>query len=476
MLRALSVRIKNRAVQVTLAGALALGTSMPAAPVWADNLADALVGAYKTSGLLQQNRALLRAADEDVAIAVSALRPILDWTGRFTRTYTDSVTGLIRTDTQTTDAFFGLTASLLLYDGGNTRLGVKAAQETVLATRQTLLNVEQAILLRAVVAYMNVLSTTELVRLSENNVRVLGEELRAAQDRFEVGEVTRTDVALAESRRASARTALAQARGNLTNAQEEYFAAVGRKAHPLSPNPRLPKAPASSEAARAVAMRNHPDILAAQHQVAAAELNIQRADAQLGPTASLNGSIGLTNTLNSDNKRDTASLSLTLNQRLYQGGGRAAGVRRAMASRDALRANLLTVMENVGQDVANAYVGLQVAEASLAASETNIRAARIAFDGIREEAKLGARTTLDVLDAEQELLDARADRITAQATRYIAAYQLLSAQGLLTAERLKLNVPIYDPEAYYNQVKNAPARYSKQGKELDRVLRSIGKK
>jgi len=116
-----------------------------------------------------------------------------------------------------------------------------------------------------------------------------------------------------------------------------------------------------------------------------------------------------------------------------------------------------------------------VAEASLTASEANIRAARIAFEGVREEAKLGARTTLDVLDSEQELLDAQADRVTAQASRYIASYQLLSAQGLLTAERLRLDVPIYDPAAYYNQVKNAPSRYSKQGASLDRVLRSIGK-
>ena len=216
-------------------------------------------------------------------------------------------------------------------------------------------------------------------------------------------------------------------------------------------------------------------MLAAQHQVAAAELTIKQAETLLGPTASIAGDVGYTNTYNSPNFRESVSLSLQLNQRLYQGGARSASVRKAMASRDSLRANLLTVREDIDQDVATAYVALRVAEASLTASEANIRAARIAFEGVREEATLGARTTLDVLDAEQNLLDAQADRVSAQTQRYIASYQLLSAQGLLTAERLKLDVPIYDPTAYYNSVKNSPSRYSKQGKSLDRVLRSIGK-
>lgn len=458
------------------AGALLLSAAL-VIPVSgrAENLADALVGAYKTSGLLIQNRALLRAADEDVAIAVAALRPIVDWTGRYTVSSTQARTSGIVTDTGGTDVFFGLTIQQLLYDGGNSRLGIQAAQETVLATRQTLVNVEQSILLRAVAAYMEVLRTNEIVRLRENNVRVLGEELRAAQDRFEVGEVTRTDVALAESRQAASRTQLAVARGDQVNARAEYLAAVGNVPGTLSTSPYLPAKPATLEAAQSVAERNHPSILAAQHQVAAGEINIKRAETLLGPTASLSGSVGLTNTYNSSNYRDTASVSLNLNQRLYQGGAISATLRQAMASRDSLRGNLLTVQENVNQDVATAYIAYRVSEATLTASEANIRAARIAFEGVREEAKLGARTTLDVLDSEQELLDALADRVTALASRYIAAYQLLAAQGLLTAERLKLNVPIYDPAAYYNSVKNAPSRYSRQGQDLDRVLRAIGK-
>ncbi len=441
----------------------------------AENLADALAGAYNTSGLLQQNRALLRAADEDVGLAVSALRPILDWTGRFSRSTSEVSSGGFVTKPSATDAFFGLSAQLLLFDNGNSRLGIKAAQETVLATRQILLSIEQNILLRAVQAYMNVIRTTEIVRLRENNVRVLGEELRAAQDRFEVGEVTRTDVALAESRQAAARTGLAQAKGDLVNAQEEYFAAVGSRPQHLLPTPPLPRAPASIDAAKAMAVRNHPDLLTVQHQVAAGDLSVRRAEAAMGPTARLTGELGFTNTYNSTNYRDSASIALNLSQRLYQGGALSAALRKAMAIRDSTRANLLTVQENVAQNASIAFVGLQVARASLTASEKQIEAARVAFDGVREEAKLGARTTLDVLDAEQELLDAQAQRISAQADRYIAAYALLATQGLLTAERLKLDVPIYDPAAYYNRVKNAPSRYSRQGADLDRVLRALGK-
>ena len=146
-----------------------------------------------------------------------------------------------------------------------------------------------------------------------------------------------------------------------------------------------------------------------------------------------------------------------------------------MATRNSARANLLTVTEDIEQQAANALIVLRSAEASLAATLTRIEAARVAFEGVREEATLGARTTLDVLDAEQELLDAQAARISAETDRAIAAYALVSAQGLLTAENLRLAVTLYDPTAYYNSIKNAPAYYSQQGRDLDRVLRAIGK-
>lgn len=475
MANMLKVVKKGLIRSVVLAGSVALfgGASAGAR---AGNLADALIGAYNTSGLLQQNRALLRAADEDVAIAVAAMRPVINWTITAQRAYTDRVFNSIPRVTDDSTFFTGLQLDQLLYDGGATRLAKQAAQETVLAARQTLLALEQQVLLAAVGSYVNVLVRAENVRLRQNNLRVLQEELRAAQDRFEVGEVTRTDVSLAESRVANARSGLASARGELVNAKAQYLNVVGEDIGTLGGQPSLPSAPASLQEAEALAVRNHPEILSAQHQVSAAELTVRQAATAYGPVAGFRASVGVTeNSGNSDYSRN-ATVSLNLQQNIYRGGELAARHRRAMAQRDSARANLLNVTDNVIQDVSDAFVRLQVAQARLVATQEQVRASQVAFDGIREEAKLGARTTLDVLTAEQELLNALTLRISAQGEQSVAAYQLLAAQGLLTAERLGLPVQIYDPTLYYNMVKDAPARLSKRGKDLDRVLQALGKK
>ena len=458
--------------------ALAVGVAMAvsgARPAQAENIADALIGAYNTSGLLEQNRALLRAADEDVATAVSALRPVINWTTQVSRTLRESSQRGFVTDTKATNFFSGLTLSQLLFDGGSARLSKQAAQETVLSARQQLLGIEQQILFRAASAYLNVVLQSENVRLRENNVRLLGEERRAAQDRFDVGEVTRTDVALAESRLAAARSNLAAARGTLVSAQAEYANAVGRKPGALAGQPRLPKAAASLEAATAIAMRNHPAILAAQHQVKAAELSARSAAKRMGPQASLSADLGLTEQMDGPDYTHSATVSLNVTQPIYQGGALAAQHRRALASRDAAKSNLLTVQRDVRQAVSNAFVRLETARANLISSAEQVRAARVAFEGIREEATLGARTTLDVLSAEQDLLDAQTNRISARAEQAIATYQLLQAQGLLTAERLGLAVQIYDPTLYYNLVKDAPAKVGQRSRDLDRVLKALGK-
>ena len=455
--------------------ALALAVSAPVIAK-ADNLADALRGAYETSDLLAQNRALLRAADEDVAIALSALRPVLDFVANVSRSSTDTTSvGVTTADRTLSSSRLALSASMLLYDNGKSRLTTQAAREVVLATRAALLSIEQQVLLRAVTAYMNVLQAQEFVQLRQNNLRLLTEELRAAQDRFDVGEVTRTDVALAEAAQAAARSNLATAQGDLINAQQEYLTVVGRAPGRLAPPPRLPARPASIDAGKAVALRNHPDVIQAQHQVAAADLTVMAQEAGLGPTLRMTGEVSVTDSRNGVSDTDSSSIGLNYTQRIYQGGGLAAGVRRAMAQRDASRATLLNTRDVIAQGVSTAMVRFRVAQANIQASDRQVRAADVAFRGVREEASLGARTTLDVLDAEQQLLDAQAARIAAQAELNIAAYQILAAQGALTAENLGLGVQIYDPEAYFNQVKDAPAYLSEQGRQLDRVLKSLGK-
>ncbi len=442
------------------AAALSLAL-LAALPGRAETLGDALAEAYRHSGLLEQNRALLRAADEDVAAAVAAMRPVVSYAVR--SSYLDL------TDTTTTN--FDLSATLVLFDFGRSQLRREIARENVLSLREALIGVEQQVLLRAVSAYMNVRRTAEIVRLRENNVKLIAQELQAVRDRFEVGEVTRTDVSIAEARLAGSKSALAVARGNLTRAREEYRAAIGRYPGKLSSPPRAPATADSLEAARAVARKRHPDMLQAQRAVKIAELNIAMAEAARKPVLSGSALFSL-----DQDRNDTRSVGITLSGPIYQGGALASAIRKAAAQRDAARAGLHLARLAVDQNVGNAWAQLTVADAAVSASKEQIRAAKVALRGVREEARLGSRTTLDVLNAEQELLDAEAGMVSASSDRYVAVYNLLAAMGLLTAEHLKLGVPVYDPQAYYDAVKSAPLHgVSPQGQKLDRVLDALGK-
>lgn len=447
--------------------AMCLALAVVTSPARAENLADALRDAYHNSGLLDQNRALLRAADEDVAQSLAALRPVITWQAQ--AVYSKSSATIFPTTlSDDVEASLSVTLSLLLADGGASALATEAQKELVLQTRQGLVQTEQEILFRAVDAYMNVRRTSEFLALRRSNVGVINQELRAARDRFEVGEVTRTDVSLAEARLASARSLLAAAEGNLVQANEEFRAAVGRAPNRLNVvNPAALQH--DVEGARAFAVRRHPNIIAAQHGVAAAELNIRRAQAALNPRLNLSGTIGL-----DDEGTSSQRLGLTYGGTIYQGGQLQSVIRQAQARRDGARSSLLVTTQGVSQNVGNAYAFLSVARASRQAADQQIRAARTAFRGVREEATLGARTTLDVLNAEQELLDAQANMISAQADEVVASYRVLASMGLLTADHLNLGVQTYDPAAYYNLVREAPATYSEQGQALDRVLQSIG--
>lgn len=428
----------------------------------ADTLADALTAAYENSGLLDQYRALLRAADEDVAQAVSATLPVISWSANATATSPRaSGADLIAATAR-------ISADLTLYDGGANDLAIEAQKELVLGTREALRRIEQSVLLDAVTAYMQVRSDTEFVTLRQSNVRVLTQEFRAAQDRFDVGEVTRTDVALAEARLAAARSLLASAQGSLARSAEAYVTAVGRKPDALSPAKAAPVSQTLADA-KAFAVRNHPDILQAQHAVSAAELNIKRGEAAMKPSVSLGAQIGFDQDFNVGR-----SIGVTASGPIYAGGSLSSQVRQFMSRRDAERAALLVTSMEIEQQVANAYSFLEVARASALSSNNQIAAARVAFRGVREEATLGARTTIDVLNAEQELLSAQANLIAAQADEVVASYQVLASMGLLTAAHLRLPVQQYDPAAYYNLVKDAPTARSEQGQALDRVLKAIG--
>ncbi len=444
-------------------GVAALALLVSPAAALAETLADALVSAYRNSNLLDQNRATLRAADEDVATAVSALRPVLQWAADYG--YTMSSTGL---PADRTKATLSISAQMTLFDFGRNRLAIDIKKESVLATRAALLSVEQEVLVNTVAAYTSVKSAAEQVSINQNSVRVIGEELKAAKDRFEVGEVTRTDVALAEASLAAARAALSFSQGNLVTAREQFKLMTGHYPTNLAALPSPPSLPKSLNEAIQIGQRNHPAISQLQHNVAAADLGVSLAAANRTPT--LTGSIGVEH---AEDGVDSTQVGIQLKQTIYSGGALPAAHRKAIAQRDGARSALLQGGIEVSQAVANAWSGIDVARAQIGAYDEQIRAARVAYRGVREEATLGARTTLDVLDAEQDLLDAQAARIDADATLQVAYYSLLQAMGLLTVENLKLGIPTYDPAAYYNAVKDAPYT-STQGKSLDRVLRAIG--
>lgn len=448
---------------------LALAAALPAR---AESLADTMVAAYRHSALIEQNRAVLRAADEDVAASVAALRPVVEWVARQSASRTEGGTTVRSTS-------LSLGAQLTLYDFGRSQLAIDGAKEQVLATRQALVGVEQDILLAATVAYFDVREAIQQVGLQENSVDVLSSERQAAQDRFDVGEITVTDVALADAQLAATRAALAAANGQLEIARETYLAVTGRQPGRLDAPPPLPNLPATLDEARQIAQRTHPAIGQSQRQAAAAEIGVAAAAAERNPTLSGTASVGVTRAPEASlggryGSRNSSSVGLELSQTLYSGGRLSAAHRRAMAQRDQARSALLNAARQISQQVGETWANIAVARAQITAINQQISAAQQAYDGVREEALLGARTTLDVLDAEQSLLEARADRISAESNLQLAHYQLLAAMGLLTVENLQLGIPTYDPSQYYNAVRDAPAT-SKQGESLDRVLRAIGR-
>jgi len=455
----------KRAVHLLTATALSVGLALSAQ---ADTLRQAMADAYGNSQVLEQNRYLLRVADEDVTQAIAQLFPTLEFVASTSRNL----------DTSTTVTTAALVAEAVLYRGGQRRDAIVAAEATVDATRQQLVALEQQVLLDAVTAYLGVWRDMQVVGVSEANVRVITQQLRAARDRFEVGEDTRTDVAQAEAQLALARSNLAASQGSLEISRELFNIAIGRYPNGLSGPGAMPTLPASESAAEALARQTHPAILALQSQVEAVEAAVRQARAAARPTVGLGAELGNTirNDANPALEGSSSSISLSVRVPLYQGGQLASLEREALAQVAAVRFQLNQQALINAQNVGNAYARLGIASAQIQASDQRIRAAELAFEGVREEASLGARTTLDVLDAEQALLDARISRIQAQADLYAAAYGILAASGLLTVEHQRLPVAQYDVEAYSGAF--APGRprvASPQGARLDSLLDRLGR-
>lgn len=442
--------------RLLVAGAI---VSQGADPLAAETLTDALITAYQTSPLLDSNRASLRALDENVPQARATRRP--------------QVTGFVQGQAQTDIQEFpfdntvaaGLQASLLLFDNGESRAALESARYGVAAGRASLLNVEQEVLFSAVTAYMDVIQGLEFVRIAENDVAVLGEQVEATNNRFEVGEVTRTDVSQTEARLAASRGALVDARGNLDLARQAYLAAVGTLPGDLSPAPPLPALPASVPEAEQLGIRRNPSIVAARFNERGAVYDFDRARAAAGllvqgtVTTQYQGQKSAPLFGGARTFEDGIDLEVTLGAEvpLYTGGRNSSLIRQAQQLLEQRKFEVQDAGRQVIEQVNNAWTQLMVARASIVANREQVVAAQIAFEGVTEEARLGARSTLDVLDADQERLQAEAEVVRSQRNEYVAAYSVLRAMGLLTVAHLNLGIDSYDPDVYFTAVQRAPS-------------------
>jgi outer membrane protein len=438
---------------------------MAARPAAAQTLQEALALAYANNPTLQTARAALRAVDEEVPIALSGWRPTVQVTGAVGQTTTGTRpnpsgaaigTGDWRSR-DTTQVQGAVTQPI--YRGGRTVASTRRAENRVLAQRARLLATEQTVLQDTVNAYVAVIRDQEEVRLNINNEQVLSRQLQATNERFRVGEITRTDVAQAESRLAGARATRADAEGRLQQSRATFTRLVGQPPERLvAPQPLRPGVTNATEAA-ALAGRNNPTVVAALFDEAAARDQIDIQFATLLPQVSVTGSTfrntGQAGTGGADGLRqDGTSVTANLTVPLYQGGAEYAQVRQARQQAQQARQVVEDQRRAASQQATQAWETLTSARAQIDSVRAQIRAAEIALDGVQREAIVGSRTTLDVLNAEQELLNARVSLVRALANVITASHSLASSVGRLTARDLNLPVQIYDMEAYYREVRN----------------------
>jgi outer membrane protein len=433
----------------------------------ADTLEWALVQAYQNNPQINSQRAAVRATDETVPQALSGYRPKFSLSGSLAEQYIDThskstssgTTSYSSTFGNTAITSYGVTGTQTLLNGFQTASRTRQAESQVSAARENLRLSEHAVLLAAVTAYMNLLRDAAILDLQRRNVEVLAEQLRQTRDRFNVGEVTRTDVAQAESRLAGGRSSMLTAESNYTTSRATYRQVIGVEAGKLTaaaPVDRLsPRAlPQAVEAARA----QHPSVTVAMYNVDIAQLQVRIAEGTLYPTLTLqanaqqtNGSPSSLSTLQSSAASVTGQLSIPL----YQGGAEYSAIRQAKETLSQRRLDLDTGREQAQQTVVQFWGQLEAAKAQIQATEAQVAAAEIALNGVREEARVGQRTTIDVLNAQNELVSARVALVTAQRDRVVASFALLAAVGRLAIPVLGLKVPAYDPMVHYQQVRDS---------------------
>ena len=435
----------------------ALIAALAATAASADTLREALVSTYRANPTLTGQRESLKATDSTVAIARAAGRPQVSATVGLTRDLTRSG----RFDTGSSKGPFvtgGVDLSYPLFQGGSVRNNIQATKTRVEAGRATLRAVEGDIFTEAVAAYMDVIRDRAIVELNGNNVRVLGTNLEATRDRFEIGDLTRTDVAQSEARLSLGRSNLATAQGRLTSSEENYRRIIGRRPDALAPPPPLPPLPASADQAAQIALANNPDLVAVTRQAEAAGYDVRSARGSRLPTVSGVLSGDYANTLSGNNgslPRSGTATSIGVQSRipLYQGGLPAARIRQAQAFEGQSLEQRVATERAVLSATRSAFAIYQAATGAIASNQVAVSANELALEGARAENSVGTRTILDVLNAEQELLNAQVLLVTARRDQYVAGFQLLNAMGQAEADDLGLDGgPLYDPLGNYRRV------------------------
>lgn len=425
-----------------------------AAPAQAETLRDALNAAYTTNPTLRAERANLRANDENVSQAVAGWHPTVVATSDLGVQLTDQdIAGINRSD-GTIPVNANIQVTQPLYQGGRVDAQIGSAEALVRAGRQNLRGTEQDVLLDVVTAFLDVLQNQAVVRLNLNNEERLHRQLEAAQDRFSVGEITRTDVAQAQARLARAAADRAQSEGNLIAAQANYARIVGNQPGQLEPPPPLPALPEDEAAALTTAFANNPDLLASNEVARSARFDIDTAEGQLNPSLDFETTgVHARDNNQSGNVTSQVTFQVVATVPLYQTGAAYSAVRQQRQVESQRRLEVEETRRVVEQGVTQAWEALTTAQARIQAGREEVHANEIALEGVIQEAQVGSRTTLDVLDAEQELLDSQVALVQAERDEYVAAFQLLDAVGQLDASSLSLDVDVYNPSVNYRAVR-----------------------
>lgn len=439
----------------TLTGVIALSFGLLSAPAAAQTLTDALVRSYQDNPRLQAERARLRSTDEQMPQALSNWRPTVIVNGSAGVANTDRDTPTTSTSSDTNPLRADITLSQPVFRGFRTQAETRRANANIAAGRGDLMSIEQQVLFDTVNAYANVVREQAVLDLNINNERVLTRQLEATQDRFDVGELTRTDVAQAEARLARAVSDRIGAEDALASAVADFKAVIGiEPANLVPPTEPVSLLPASRDAAIQAAVTNNPDIIAAEFRERAAAEDVDLVTGELLPSVTVDASATHADeTTGPDIETDSASLTANLRVPLYQAGEVSSRVRQAKQVASQRLLELINTRRQAERDAADGWESLAASRARVTAFESEIRAQQIALDGVTQEQQVGSRTVLEVLDAEQELLDARVNLVRAQRDAVFDSYNLLASIGRLTAEDLGLPVDLYDFNKNFDSVR-----------------------